>query len=364
MYVVPSYKHLGTRCRISSNIAAEVNVRSAIICQETRKLSSKFLMNPKVARAHKSVAVQGYILSKGTYNCGTWPALTASMYRKFHGAIMKLYRQASGDVYGNGDMHDDNHVIQSMSFMCPMTIIRHARNQLLTRVVGRAPSFMKALVTSTVDGTSTWAHTMHNDLTWLASIGPHCEWRGLDLHQWWSIIAEDTKGFSRIVRRLCRSSFANLHVQWATCKSLREIGVRFSCHVCNANFDTRQQCAVHMFRSHSVKSMERCLISTTHCPVCMVEFWTCERAVNHLRYRSDICRRHLLLYAPELSLERADALDAADLQLHQSLQAHGHRRHHAKQQCIRIPGPLLPVILEDDRQSCHHSLGKGRNYCL
>eukprot|EP00973_Karenia_brevis_P057444 7991318-Karenia_brevis.AAC.1 len=43
--VVPSYKHLGTSTTISANVAGEVNIRAAIIRDETNKISRRFLGN-------------------------------------------------------------------------------------------------------------------------------------------------------------------------------------------------------------------------------------------------------------------------------------------------------------------------------
>eukprot|EP00973_Karenia_brevis_P046926 6510787-Karenia_brevis.AAC.1 len=98
----------------------------------------------------------------------------------------------------------------------------------------------------------------------------------------------------------------------------------------------------------------------------MVEFWSSERerVVNHLRYRSSICRNHLLLHPFVLSPDQADALDAEEHARHKALQASGCRRHHVLRRCVRLPGPLLPVILAEDRESTHHPLGIGRNFIV
>ena len=343
MSIVSSYKHLGTRFTLSSNIAHEVAVRAAIINAESKSLSGQFLKNMNVPFKSKTTVIQAYVLSKGAYNCGTWPLLNTSQYKKFHTAFMNLYRRASGNTYGSGEMCDDNEVIQSSSFMCPMTLIRHARLQLFVRIISKAPTFMRNLIHSLAHISGSWAFSLRRDLHWFSSLNSKgCE--NYDMTAWTQTVLDDPNGFSSDCRRICRSAYANVHAQWATTKAIREFGMSHWCDLCSVAFGSRQQLALHSYKKHGVKNDVRRLVDTTHCPVCMLQFWTRERVINHLRYRSTLCRDHLSLF-PKFSVEYAEELDKAEKSNHASLAAGGKRRHSSTRPCCRLPGPLVPIIV-------------------
>eukprot|EP00973_Karenia_brevis_P056277 7827662-Karenia_brevis.AAC.1 len=143
--------------------------------------------------------------------------------------------------------------------MCPMTLLRYSRIRLLLRVVTKAPSIMRTLILSTADSTTSWANAVSHDLAWLATVGMQISCLPTCLSQWWEAMKDAPQEFARSTASLCNSSFANIHIQWATCNSLRELGMNFPCGFCAANFPTRQQRAVHMYRTHGIKSVERCL---------------------------------------------------------------------------------------------------------
>ena len=96
--------------------------------------------------------------------------------------------------------------------------------------------------------------------------------------------------------------------------------------------------------------------------MCLKEFWTRERVLNHIKYRSKVCRLNLHLRGPCLSEQEADALDFACASSNVDLYRQGRRRHHVSKPSIRLPGPLLAVVLPEDLLSEHHPLGVGRNY--
>ena len=159
------------------------------------------------------------------------------------------------------------------------------------------------------------------------------------------------------------SPLANQVERWATTKALKSIATSFECSACSRRFDTRQKYSVHLFKVHHIKSIERKYVNTTHCPICMIEFWTRERILNHLRYKSQVCRQNLLLRGPLLSDCEADSLDRDELvDSIRPLSVQLLRRHHTLKPCFRLPGPLPHTIIDPATTSDHHSLGIGRQY--
>ena len=95
----------------------------------------------------------------------------------------------------------------------------------------------------------------------------------------------------------------------------------------------------------------------------MVEFHTRERVMNHIKFRSHVCRENLLMRPPILTHEQADELDAAQYSEIRKLAARGQRRSHASVPCVRLQGPLISVVIDPKYESAHHALGRGRNQC-
>ena len=163
--------------------------------------------------------------------------------------------------------------------------------------------------------------------------------------------------------KTCSLSIANVVTQWARSPAIATLGETHECEMCGNAFRTKQALAVHRFKTHGSKSIERQYLPGTQCPICLVEFWTRERVINHVRYRSKVCRENLLVRLPELSQQQADHLDEFEQETFRKMQACGNRRHKAIEPCIQASGPLLLIVLDPDRVSAHHPLGKGHSRC-
>ena len=158
-----------------------------------------------------------------------------------------------------------------------------------------------------------------------------------------------------------KSAFANISAAWESDKIVAPVAMRLQCDKCNLKFTSEQSLALHKFKAHGEKNQMRRYVASTFCPVCLRQFWSRERVVNHIRYRSLVCKANLLLLGPCLSVEDADKLDEIENGANLSLQKKGRRRHHADLPVIRLQGPLRTVFAIG-RESDHHALGRGHNY--
>ena len=133
-----------------------------------------------------------------------------------------------------------------------------------------------------------------------------------------------------------------------------------TCDICGHISKSSQSHSVHMCSKHGVKSRFRRYVDGHVCRICLRNFWTRERCLNHVRYRSVICKSNTLMRGPVISNEEADSLDQMDCSEHSRLYALGKRRCNADLPCIQNQGPLLPIITI--HSSSHHRLGFGHNY--
>ncbi len=74
--------------------------------------------------------------------------------------------------------------------------------------------------------------------------------------------------------------------------------------------------------------------------MCMLYFHNRIRVLNHVKYRSHVCRVNLLLGGPVLSPPEAIAMDEEARELRRSLYAKGLRAHSATAPVFRLTGPF------------------------
>ncbi len=101
----------------------------------------------------------------------TWAALSATFYRRFHGCILGMYRDALGLYHtpcSVNEMFSDDEVIYNNSLIYPNTLIRMSRLLLFVRIIRKNPPFVLNLVLQATFGEGSWAACLQHDLKWLA----------------------------------------------------------------------------------------------------------------------------------------------------------------------------------------------------
>ena len=83
----------------------EVSFRGGLMRAETARLRT-ILRNSKVQLKSKLQLIQAYILSKGTFQCSTWPGLGVAAFSRFHKAILGMSRDATGNYFVPGSAND------------------------------------------------------------------------------------------------------------------------------------------------------------------------------------------------------------------------------------------------------------------
>ncbi len=111
-----------------------------------------------------------------------------------------------------------------------------------------------------------------------------------------------------------------------------------NCPSCAEEFETFQAMAVHMFKMHGIKCAARNHLDTTHCPHCLLELWTRQRALDHLRRSAACCAAVLSL--PRLGEELITELDDASRETTRNNVRLGRHRNWAEVPSIILSGPL------------------------
>ena len=371
--VVRGYQHVGTSTSISHNMCEEVTKRCGMMKSESVRLCKAVLRISSVPIPKKIKVVQTYVLSKGTFQCGTWPTLPDVQYKRFHSCILGIYRSATGNYYKSSregheicdvaSMFNDDDIIYQYGFMCPRTILRLSRLSLFMRILMKTPPFLLQLSASQSRFRKGWASSLMADFQWLSYFEQFSECCGWNFQQWHSHLKAEPKSMAKLIKTVCKSPFANVCAQWAVSPVLQVFSQPIVCTICSKVSKSLQAHTVHSFRVHGIRSKLRRYVPHTHCLICLREFWTRERCLNHIRYRSQVCRLNSVLRGPILNDVETEALDQEWLTHNRQLHASGRRRHAVDRPSIILQGPLLPIVLMEGQASAHHSLGVGHRHC-
>jgi hypothetical protein len=258
-------------------------------------------------------------------------------------------------------MFNDDDVIFQHNLMCPKTMLRFARLSLLCRILLKSPPGLTEIVRAegSANFAKGWISSVNGDLKWLASSGEFASCSNFDCSQWLEYIAEDCSSVLRRIRTYCKSPFANIVTRWADSDVLRVFASPMVCYICGHVSKSLQAHSVHLSSKHQIKCKFRRYVDGNTCQVCLVNFGTRERCLNHVRYRSNVCRINYVMRGPSLTNDEAIALDSKDHEANRVLYSQCKRRHQAGSPCLQSLGPFLPILVE--RPSMHHHLGVGHN---
>jgi len=372
--VVKCYQHVGTLSTISCDPREEVTKRIGIMRSDSRALCKRIMKVPSVPLKKKITVMQSFILTRGIFQCGTWPSISDVQYKRLHAAILKIYRDATGNSYKRDTlnptgcdfdvttMFNDDDVIYKYGFICPRTMLRLSRLSLFLRIIIKGPPLLLELILAqdTSGFKKGWVCSLRDDLVWLTSCEHFADGIDRDLAQWVEFLSQSPGPFLKKIKSFCKTPFANICTQWATSRVLEEYSRPVNCYLCGKESMSLQAHSVHLARSHGIKSKFRMYVDGPTCRICLVNFGSRERCLNHVRYRSKVCYANSLMRGPILSSQQADELDLLERPEHKALYSAGKRRHTAEHPCLRAHGPLLPILTL--RGSSHHPLGLGYNY--
>ena len=281
---------------------------------------------------------------------------------------MSLYRDVCNNYHGNAAGNavlNDNDMLYEYEISHPMTLLRVARLSLFARILVKAPPVLKDLILDLYHVHGSWTQCVVSDFKWL-SLCPHfAEQASFGFGEWTEYVSSNCKRFKKHLAKFSKSRIANVVIQDnLPAQDTLVCAPQFSCTLCQKSFGTFQQQSLHSFKAHGIKSLWRLYVDVScTCQVCMVHFHTRDRLLNHLRYRSKVCKYKMHLRGPVCSAEVALELDLASTKVNTGLYSQGLRNHAATSAAFRIDGPLLPVLLPPGTSdSTHSGLGFGRNY--
>ena len=207
-----------------------------------------------------------------------------------------------------------------------------------------------------------WFSALRGDLAWFSCSNFFSGSPCLDVPSLFGAVALSPSAFVRSVCRFAATRFANFDVPTAIPSIAPPLFFNSYCTDCGKCFNTYQKLALHKKVKHGLRDPVNALVDDVFCPVCMLFFHDRIRLLNHLKYRSLVCRMNLLAQGPLISSERADELDVECRVLRRSRYAAGLRAHTALAPVFRLQGAIPLPVSYVHVSSNTHILGSGRRH--
>eukprot|EP00973_Karenia_brevis_P086807 12038151-Karenia_brevis.AAC.1 len=208
LFVVDSYKHLGSMQSPSVSAMPEISHRFATMKSSLGPLIPKLLKNRHMSERSRISHANAYLFSKGLYNAVCWPKLGAKETRAIHTNIMRVYRHiASPDQHEH--MHDEQ-IIRELNVMAPINLLRFYKFCFCVRLFTRVHEGLLKLLFVTRMYKYSWLAGLADDCNFLANHSTlFHSMRGAQLQQWVKLILDAPNSFVGAVRKALLSPECN-----------------------------------------------------------------------------------------------------------------------------------------------------------
>ena len=352
--------------------------------QDLYRIKHHIFKFPYASVSHKLTLVKAYLLSKGCYHASTWPVLTKTCFTKYHKAIMDTYREITLEVFDaetNPEPLNDQEIIRKYNLVNPSVLLSLARLQLFARIFKKDVQALVELIRFHQPKGTSWMAALRDDFKWFSSHESYQDKHDFTINQWINEVRSDPKQFISTVRKYSSTPYANLHAFRAsdvpdvvTVAAPVVIIPCHRCHLCDhLPFATHQQVMLHLFVEHQVKNLVHSRVTTTFCEICLLQFHTRTRLIEHIKGhkgRGTICLNNYFDIPPVYDAIQLAEIDAVEATKNRALSAAAHRMHYAQFPVYSLPGPFRVVkyITRPCRHMgtglpCrHHPLGIGYQY--
>ena len=310
--VASSYKHLGARYTMDSDIEFEVNARLGAARSAFHELKKPVFLNRHIAVPGRIQLLHSLIFSRLLYGCATRADMPQACLKRVESQIMKLYRSVIDNGFWKDETLRSDGSLRA-EFELPTFRLLWAKTRLVyfQHFAGLSTGIYKEAVLQEYQRGRGWLFEVEADLTWMHElVDLPFAWPPSQPIDWPVIfdhVATSTT-WKKLVRKAFWRHLKRESVAWQTedlqLSILRELegqGLHldpddnlpppreFPCDLCDRVFDAPQKLAVHKLKSHQIESDERAFIQSTVCPGCLTDHWTTRRLQQHLRHRANGC---------------------------------------------------------------------------
>ena len=371
---VASYKHLGVRFQMDSDLQHELQCRSSQARVAFNELRRPLFRNCAISIPARLQLLNSLVFSKLLYGAGTWYEVPRRVLQKLDSAVMRYYRSIVDNGFWKDGQSTDDALRAQHRLPTIRVLLAMARLRFLRHVASHDHGYHRDLLLEERKLSKGWLYEVEDDLRWMRSCvdlpllppTPDSDESWTDFFAW---IRETQPRWTTWVRKALRmhhlrESMAGecIHFHQQIWTELRDGGAvlhdpvaeengegRHACPECLATFITPTAVAVHRAKKHGIHSPIKDYVQSEVCPGCLKHMWTSQRVVQHLRYRPNRCLDRI--FANSQPKEYCNVELPIHLAKVKRLPA---SRQHS--------GPLLPLPHEKERTSLRARLRACEDY--
>ena len=164
---VPSYKHLGIRFQMDSDLAHEVQSRAACARTAFNEVRRQIFKNRALTTPTRLQLLQSLVFSKLLYGCGTWYELPRRTVSRIDSLMMKFHRSILDEGYWQATHLTDAELRQQHRLPTFRMTLAVARLRYLRHVAQHDHDYHRALLLVERSHQKGWLFEIEDDLDWL-----------------------------------------------------------------------------------------------------------------------------------------------------------------------------------------------------
>ena len=262
----------------------------------------------------KCSTLRTLFLSSQLFNAGAWPELLIGEYKQCKSALLRVYKLACFDAYGNGGYEDDgsfssvseSEIILRTQQVPPAVLLRVLRLLTSIRLAVKAYWSIWCLLFAAHSSKRSWTRASLEDVKWLAkSTSTFAELEVHSLSPWLQMAKSRPSQTAQAVHKICMEERAVQAAEALALGMKEDIIVPaevadnlMQCRQCEYK-GTAKQVQCHEQRWHgTIADITRC-VDTAACSVCGLLFESVAINRRHSR-ESTLCKHNLLRRRPFL----------------------------------------------------------------
>ena len=204
------------------------------------------------------------------------------------------------------------------------------RLSLFSKIVQKKHYHLLSLLYLGKDRDRSYIRSLIDDFRALCNIGTRFEFaRVWSIQRWVQYVREHYKAFNTQIRTVLTSPETTRYLYGPPKKKPNTQSHELS-HPCGHGeriFNSYQQMQVHMWSKHDYLHPAHLLVDDTHCSICLTQFHTRTRLLEHIMYKGTRCKCFLTLCTagPCISYEQAKLLNIQEAASNKALAHRGLR---------------------------------------
>ena len=359
LIVSEAYQHMGAISTPSLSMRQEIKHRANSAAGGLRTLRSHVLPAVAIPVGVKDRFIAALVDSRAFHAAAVWSYVEDRHLRPLDGPRMQAWRIARG-LHNAGKAHEyrvtDAGMWSIIEKLPAHEVVRIARLRYLPRLVLHGPPLLHALLQAGAGRSRAWVQMAVDDFKLLQDAAPHghpvkrLATLDVDPRPFLEYVRSGHWGWKAAVRAFAMNRIRHVR-SWAEAvlsgggnrlpeQSAADAEPPLSaCIQCGATFANDNALASHCARKHGYTADLRKYVHSTHCLICLTEFWTYERCFHHLQRSS--CGKAVGSCIDPISEELVEQHSAAERPMHTDNLRRGLPHRKAFIPAKRIIGPII-----------------------